>query len=230
MYFRRDRYVVSDDVLANNRKLFSTSVEIGDKQMVGTAHFELGFTLLWHGDYGEAESKLRKGLELSEQCSDLYTQTLCLTYLSILCRLLGRIEEGRAYISRCLDAASERQMINYVAAARGNQAWLYWQEGDLDKAESEGNTALELWGQVPFVYPFHWTALWPLIAIAVERNQLDKAAQYAYALLKPDQQHLSEDLTVTLESAMNAVRDNQLEIARQGFRKALELAQEIGYL
>jgi tetratricopeptide (TPR) repeat protein len=121
-------------------------------------------------------------------------------------------------------------MINYLAAARGNQAWVYWREGDLARAESEANAALDLWGQVPFVYPFHWTALWPLLAIAVEKGQFDRAIEYARGLLKPEQQRLPDKITETLEAVIYAVQDDRPEAAHLGLKIALELAKEIGYL
>jgi eukaryotic-like serine/threonine-protein kinase len=73
------------------------------------------------------------------------------------------VDEVRSYIKRTLAAAEAGGMLEYIAVARANQAWLAWRQGDLGEAEREGSAALEELGSLPIPYPFHWLALWPLL-------------------------------------------------------------------
>jgi class 3 adenylate cyclase/tetratricopeptide (TPR) repeat protein len=230
MYFRSDRYVVSDELLTVSCKLLDNALEIGEVQRIGEARFENGFTLLWYGDLESAEDELHESLRLAEQCSNLYNQTLCLTYLTILYRRRGQVEQVKSYIDRSIEVAERRRMINYVATAKANQAWVSLREGDLSEAERKAEAALDLWEQIPYIYPFQWTALWPLLAFAVEQNQLDQAVEYGRRLLKPEQQRLPDGVVAALDDAIKASERNQAEIARQKLEEALERAAEIGHL
>jgi hypothetical protein len=53
---------------------------------------------------------------------------------------------------------------------------------------ADGQAALSCWDQVRIAYPFHWLALWPLLAVAVGQDTLDDALGYARCLLDPSQQ------------------------------------------
>jgi hypothetical protein len=121
-------------------------------------------------------------------------------------------------------------MPDYVAAAKGNQAWVAWRRGDLSQAEQAGQEAVELWRQSPLVYPFQWQALWPLISVALARGQGEEVYAYVRALLEPTQQRLPGELTTTLEAAVQAKAEDRAKVARRHLDRAMELAQEMGYL
>ena len=70
-------------------------------------------------------------------------------------------------------------LLENAALVRGNLAWIAWREGDLAEAEKQARTALELWDQSAFVYAFHWTALLPLLAVAMEKDALVEALGHA---------------------------------------------------
>ena len=111
-----------------------------------------------------------------------------------------------SYALRAQEAAEAAHMPDYVAAAKGNQAWLAWRRRDLPAAEQRGQEALALWRQSPLVYPFQWQALWPLIAVALARGREDEAWAHAQALLEPTQQRLPDELNAALEAAVQAKR------------------------
>ena len=230
MYLRRDRYVISEEMLDISRKRLSAAVDVGEKQKVADAQFQAGFILLWYGDLDQSEAALQRALKLAEQSGYLYTQTLCFTYLAILYRFRGRVQQVKEYIERSIAAATERQMINYIGTAKANQAWVDWRQGDLAAAESNGKEALKLWGEVPFSYPLKWAALWPLMGVAVEKDQIEMAVQYASDLLAPEQQRLPDEVLASLEGAMHAWQSNQPGVARQKLEHALALAEEIKQL
>jgi hypothetical protein len=153
-----------------------------------------------------------------------------LTYLTILYRKKGSLKKTRDYLTKSTAAATNRQMFGYVATAKANQVWLDWCAGDLDAVERKGQQALEGWKQVAFVFSFQWTALWPLMAVAVERDQLDQAVRYAADLLAPDQQALPQTVTAFLEQAIHTWQNDQPAAARQKLAHALALAEEINQL
>jgi class 3 adenylate cyclase/tetratricopeptide (TPR) repeat protein len=230
MYLRRDRYVVNEELLDISRKQLSAATETGDKQKLADAHFWTGFILLWHGDLDQSEIVLKQALNLAEQSANLYTQTLCFTYLAILYRFRKQIPQVQEYIESSIITATKRQMIDYIGTAKANQAWVDWYQGGLATVESNGKEALKLWRQVPYIYPFRWTALWPLIAVALEKDQTEQAIQYASDLLAPEQQQLPPTVTASLEQAIQAWHADQPEVARQKLGRSLALAKEIKQL
>lgn len=224
MYFRRDRYTVTTELLDASCKLLEISQEIGDIQRLNDAHFEHGFTLLWYGDLDSAENHMLIGLDFAQQCSNLYSQTLCNTYLTILYRKRRDFSRTQEYLEDSIETATNRNMINYLATARGNQAWMALHNGDLEQAEIYGQQALDLWGQVPFVYPFQWTALWPLITVAVEKGDFHQAVRYTRGLIAEDQQALPGDLTSCVQTLIHNWDREPGNNGRQDFQNALRLA------
>jgi class 3 adenylate cyclase/tetratricopeptide (TPR) repeat protein/ABC-type dipeptide/oligopeptide/nickel transport system ATPase component len=109
MNLRRDRYIVSDETLTYARMGAAASREWGDPNAISTtggAQFLLGFTQLWHGDLDDAEEQLRTSLQEVEQTGRVSEQSRCLTYLTIVQRKRGQIEEARQYALRSLAAAT----------------------------------------------------------------------------------------------------------------------------
>ena len=97
----------------------------------------------------------------------------------------------------------------------------------MSEVRENGRAALDLW---PPVYPFQWTALWPLIGAAITRDQVSEAVGYGRALLEPLQQRLPDTLTRELEEAIGRWEGGEPEIACAILDRAIELAQEMGYL
>jgi hypothetical protein len=121
-------------------------------------------------------------------------------------------------------------MPDYVAAAKGNLAWVAWREGDLPEADALGQAALERWQESALVYPFRWIGLWPLIAVALARDREDEALAHAKALLEPQQQRLPDELSGALEAAIRARAEDQAGLARSHLDRVMESAREMGYL
>jgi len=90
--------------------------------------------------------------------------------------------------------------------------------------------AMEFWQGVSLAYPFQWTALWPLIGVAQAQDQVPEAVNSARGLLEPTQQRLPDALMVIVEEAVQAWDDGQPETARTHLRRAITVAQELGYL
>jgi DNA-binding SARP family transcriptional activator/tetratricopeptide (TPR) repeat protein len=233
MYSRRDRYVVSAETLAFCQTALAISLESESLAEIAWARFMLGFSQLWCGNLDEAEKQMQEALELAQRTGDVVHQSRCLTYLTILYRKGSHLDETRQYVSRSQAAARAARMVEYTGMAQANRAWLAWREGDLAQAEADGRAALELWRQLPASHSscaFQWTALWPLIGVAVAQEQTAEASKYLHGLLESTQQRLPGDLEEAVGLACSAIDEGDAGSARSRFAQAIELAQELGYL
>jgi tetratricopeptide (TPR) repeat protein len=230
---RRDRYSVSDETLAFCQTALAISQESENPSEIAWARFVLGFSQLWCGKLDAAEKQMQAALALAEQTGDVVHQSRCLTYLTILCRKRGRLEKARQYASRSLAAATTGEMDEYTGTAKANLAWVAWREGDLAQAEANGRAALELWQQLPAGHSscaFQWTAIWPLVGVALAHNRTFEASEHARALLEPTQQRLPGALTAVVEKAIRSWKEDKPEAAYASLDQAIALAQEMDYL
>ena len=109
-------------------------------------------------------------------------------------------------------------------------AWVAWVERNLIEAHKYGRIALELWQQVPPGHAscaFQWTALWPLLGVALTQSEIAAAIEYAQALLDPKQKRLPDALTTVLNNAIQAWDAGDEESALSQLTHAIELAQEL---
>ena len=225
---RRDRYVISEETMAYAHAALESIRKSGKLNTIALAQFALGFNHLWRGELHEAEEYLQTALELADRIGDVVVQSRCLTYLTILYRKRVQLEEVQHYMSRALDVATAGNMLEYISTARANLAWVKWYVGNLSEARENGRIALEMWQQAPLVYPFKWTALWPLISVALIQNQISEAVDYAGNLLEPVQQQLPDALTTLLEKAIKSWEGGETETAHTHLNQSIELAQELG--
>jgi hypothetical protein len=230
---RRDRYAVSEETLDFCRIALGIAQESEDVGNIAWARFVLGFSQLWYGDLDGAETQMQAALTLAEETGDIVHQSRCITYLAILHRKRGLEAQTRQYALRGLDAARTGQMLEYVGTAEANLAWVAWRERDLIQAEAHGKAALASWRQLPSGHSscaFQWTALWPLAAVAVARNQISEACVWLRALLDPVQQPPPGPLTAAVEDALRAGESDDSREAQPCLEQAIELAGELGFL
>ncbi len=220
---------MSDETLASVRAEITAWQELENIRKVADAQFMLGFCLLWRGALDEAEAYLYAALESVERTGRLTELARFLTYPIILYRKRGRVEEVRRLSRKNLAVANETGATIYAGTAHANLAWAAWRDGSLGEALAQGHAALDAW-QGDFKYPFQWTALWPLLAVALMEEEFAWAIEHARALLAPDQQRLPEALVAVLEEAIQAADGGQPEVARASLERALELARDMRYL
>ena len=99
----------------------------------------------------------------------------------------------------------------------------------MSEARERSRAALREWQLFP-TYPFQWTALLPLIDIALAGKQSAEAVDYVRMLLAPEQPRLPETLSDMLEAAIRTWDDNQPDAAQTYLQQAIVLAQKIRYL
>lgn len=231
--FRRQRSVATAAAVAHAQRSFAIYQEAGMQDHLPSAHFMLGFLLLWHDDLAAATTELQSTLRLAEQQGDLSLQARSLTYLTIAARRRNQVEESQTLAVQALAVATSAHMPEYVALARANQAWLAWRQRDDAAVREHGAAALALWQQLPVTHasaPFQWTALWPLLAEALQRNDIAAAIDYARSLVDPHQQQLPEALAIPLMQALQAWGDGIRAEAQQQLHAAVILSEQLHYL
>jgi hypothetical protein len=123
MAYRRHRYVISDEIVSDSRAALSASLESQNLVSITMSRFLLGFTCLWNNDLIEGEEQLQAALGLAERTGNVVLQSRCLTYLTILYRKKGALQQVRRLIPKCLSVAEAGQMTEYIATAKANTAW-----------------------------------------------------------------------------------------------------------
>jgi DNA-binding SARP family transcriptional activator/tetratricopeptide (TPR) repeat protein len=228
---RAYRYDTMPEAVEHARAYLHMLNEIGEVDGLPSAHFQLGFTLLWAGnDLAGAEQAIQTALALAEQGGDVSLEGRCLTYLTVIARLRNQIEQVAHYNERSLRAAEAGQMYDYIGAARGHLAWLDWRNGDSASAHAHGYAALEAWQQLPAGYMFEWIGRLPIIAAALTRDDLAEAVTQARVLLAERQKRLPAPVDSALEAAVRAADTDDLAASHAFLRQAAESAREYGYL
>jgi hypothetical protein len=177
------------------------------------------------GDLDGAEATLHEALALAGQLGDLWSQTQCLVYLTILYRLRGDAARVGAYLPRLLEAGQSTGSPYYLAVVHANRAWLHHRDGNISAAQEEAQAALSAWEDSP--YPFQWLAQWVTLALALREDALPAAVAAAQALLQPNQQRLPDDLA---EALAIAVQTAESDAAQAHLARAVKLARNYGYL
>jgi len=228
--YRREHYLLSDETVAYARAALAVCQASNNLGIISFSHFALGFGSLWANHIEDAENPLLTALTMAEQTGEIVLQARCLTYLTILYRRRDQLELVRQYFPRCLLVAETAQMPEYVGTAHANRAWIAWRERNLADAEKYGRLALDLWQKVPASHAscaFQWTALCPLIKVALTQERGAEAVEYARALLSPNQKRLPAPLTAALEDALQSWDAGEKEHARNLLNEAMILAQKM---
>jgi tetratricopeptide (TPR) repeat protein len=226
---RRYRYLVPEETVAHAITSLAASQESGDLGQVSRSQFLLGFCYLWRSDLDKARETLQSTLTLAERIGEVDVRLMCLAFLPVIFRKLGRVEETRAMLPRSLAEARERGSLEYEGMARANLAWVALREGNLADAQTNCQAALELW-RPPVKLPIMWLAFWPLISVHLARNQIAEAIDAVRVMMAPDLQPLPAALTAIAESTIAAWEKGEVDLARKNLDRAVVLAQELGYL
>ena len=165
-------------------------------------------------------------MNLAEQIGSTPLLVRCLTFLSIILRRQGKVEEVRVVITRALAMPEARN----IAIIKGHRAWLAWRDGNPDDAEAYGRASLkDQQGRQP-VNSFQWAGIWPLVGVAFAQEKYSDAINFVRILLDPALQPPPQVLSALLEAALKAWDAGHQEEARTLLQQALPLAEKSGYL
>jgi tetratricopeptide (TPR) repeat protein len=231
---RAERYRITQQILADTQAYVAVQKEI-NKPTSGLAFdcFMQGFVYLWHHDLEIAQDEMQMALSLSRQIGDITIESRILTYLTVCYRMRGFVEEARDMAVQSEEAAARAGMLEYQGTARANLAWVFWRQGDLHEARKKALDALDQWQKIPAVHAscsFKWTALFPLIAIAILEGQFEEAMEYDRMLLGPVQMRLPDPLEEASNEAIHCWDGKNPEEALIQIKRSLELAKDYGYL
>jgi DNA-binding SARP family transcriptional activator/tetratricopeptide (TPR) repeat protein len=231
--FRRQRYVATPVMVVAAKKVLNLLQTAEAHTAVPSAHFMVGFVLVWSGNPEDALEPLQTALAMAEQTGDLSLLARCLTYLAIAQRQCRHVAEAEHTSTRALATATAARMPDYIGTAQANLAWVAWQNGKFEQAHQYGHAALEAWQPVLTAQnsiPPLWTALCPLLALALDAGDIPSAIDYIRRLLNPNQPRLPDVLTALFEQANAAWEKGALERVSLLLQQATALAQQLQYL
>ena len=231
--WRRDRtitdetfgfYQVAWQILEKERKAR------GEAEPERGALFTLGFSQYWHGDFEESRVTLRRTIEYAQKVRDVTTFSRAINYLLATERRLGNVEEVRRLVPAVREAAQQASLPEYDAFAVANDAWVHWRSGDTDQVDPLGQSALDTWAKLPERYPVDWMALWPMIAVSLARGDTERAIALSRGLLAPTQEPLPPVVHDLVNDAIRAADSGDLVKAAEMLNRAVETAQQTGFL
>jgi tetratricopeptide (TPR) repeat protein len=224
----RNHYAVTAEMLTEAQAGLAAYEALGNLVNMGWGHSIIGLYHLLQDSLTEAERQYQEGLTMGKRTGDTMLQLRCLGYLALVCRKRGQMEDVQHYISQA--TTMHPQLRDNIGLNKANLAWIAWREGKMSEARELSRTALREWQLLPTIYPFQWTALLPLIDIALAGKQSAEAVDYVRVLLAPEQLRLPDTLSDILEAAIGRWDDNQPDAAQTYLQQAIVLAQKIRYL
>jgi tetratricopeptide (TPR) repeat protein len=227
--FRRGRYVVGERTVGFARAAVAACKEVGGQPELPAAQFVYGFSLLLRNSREDAKTELQTALALAKRAGDAPLQSRCLTYLTLVARMRGSMDDVRIYTEQSTAIGSAAGAQEYLAAAYGNRAWLSLRANDLESAETHAKEALDLWKRVSALFPFHWLALVPLMDSLLRREQLDGAIDCAKSLFAPGQQYLPGAAADAIGDAIVAFESSDRSKAASCLALALRRLEDAGY-
>jgi class 3 adenylate cyclase/tetratricopeptide (TPR) repeat protein len=230
---RLERYRISEEILANMQAYLAVQQEVNNPSDLAFAYFLQGFIYLWHGDLDPAEQQMQIALKLAKQIGDISVESRCQTYLTVCWRMRGQVEQVQRIAVQSEETAKSAGMPEYIGTARANLSWAAWCRGDLADTQAKGLAALDQWGKIPAGHAscaFEWTALFPLMAVAVANRQPDQAIGYARALLDPAKQRLPDVLEKALEKAIRSWEEHPSDAILEQLNEVLVHARKNRYL
>ena len=223
--FMLERFQLSAQTVDYSREDLAIHQEIGNMRRIASSQFGLGFSLLWHGDVTIALIELDRALELAREVGDAMIQCRCLIYLAYCYRFMGDLDRTTDYAQRSLDLAVPCDIDLYIGPAKSHLAWVAWRCGNREEAEALAENGLSgHW------HPLQWGAHWPLLAIALEQQQIEIGIEHARQMLAPSQQRLPDGQTEALEAAIAAWESDDRELAQVNLTRAMREAEKTNHL
>jgi class 3 adenylate cyclase/tetratricopeptide (TPR) repeat protein len=225
--------LVSQKTIDYCKAAVSASKNSGDRNLLGTCQFILGFSCLWGNQFELAEKSILAAMSTCKQTGNLIINSRCHTYLTILYRRLGQIEKVRANIQLCIKISKDAKMPEYTGVAKANLAWIAWHDRDFASAEKSGKESLEIWQTLPSGNSGNvliWLALLPLIAVALHQDKISEAIENVRDLFVPGRMPLPAKLAELLQHGLDAWETGQSKKTTTLLGQAVELAQELHIL
>ncbi len=226
---RASRYFIDDSLILDYRKAWQAVVDAGLENELFFVRFQLGFALLWYGDFTGAQALLEQTLEISRRADDKTLELRVLTYLCCTHLRQHNVEQVKALAPTGEALAGELAFPEYAGMAKAMLAWAAWKEERCVDAEVLAEEARELWRRCVVHYSWCWAGLWPLVAVRLDDGRVEQAIAAARELLGPDQQRFPEALEQAVQSALDTWDRGDIEFATEWLSRALDLACRLRY-
>ena len=224
---RQERYAISEQTVESQHTALKAWRTAGDSTGIANNQFSLAFCLLWRRELDDAEENMSIARDLASKIGHGRVLTLCATYMAVAKRFRGEVEGTQRYALEGL-RLSERYGIHfYTGMAKGNLAWVALRLGDDERAAALGQEASEI---MTLAYPFRWAALWPLLGVSLDRNDLPTTVDYTRQLLDQRQQRLPVRVAQPLLDVLHAWEDSKDELTNRHLKRCVEAAIHLGYL
>jgi DNA-binding SARP family transcriptional activator/tetratricopeptide (TPR) repeat protein len=235
--FLKNRFVVDEETIITASASVDALPESADLDLVGLNRFGLGFCLIWYKSYEEAAHELQEAFRLVERTGNVAMQVRVMAYRVVVHRLQGDINQVEELAKRCLALAQSAGMYDYIGVSQAGLAWLLLRRANpmdpcdqaLEEAAHLAHQALAAWGKHGSPYSFHWMALWPLIQVALVKNQLAKAVGYVREMFEPTQQAPDPEIEPLLKAALAAWEAEKHQEALDFIQQALVTARRLNF-
>lgn len=229
LYLARSNHMIgTDEVISADRTAYELWRSLGDPTDVELAVFQLGLHLLMRGEVPAARRYLHESLAAAELTGDVVLQSRCLSFLALAARLTGDPEEMELIHQRAIPVIAAGGMTEYEAMVEGNRCWAAWRRGDTATARRHGEIALELGRRLPGRYPAELWVRLPLLAMALEAGDMERAIAQAKELIEGA--WTSEEYGSAIAAAIEADANGNAARARESLGLALEHAARIGWV
>ncbi|MBW6466587.1 MAG: AAA family ATPase [Brevefilum sp.] len=235
--FLKNKFTVDEETINTARASVNALPESADLDLVGLNRFGLGFCLIWYKSYAEAAHELCEAFRLVERTGNVTMQVRVMAYRVVVHRLQGDINRVEEIAKRCLALAQSAGMYDYIGVSQAGLAWVTLRRAnpsipsdhDLSEVVHLAHQALESWKKHGSPYSFHWMALWPLIHVALARDQLAEAIGYVREMFGPDQQALDPEIEPLLTGAVAAWDAGSRTEAQDLLQQALATARRLNF-
>jgi class 3 adenylate cyclase/tetratricopeptide (TPR) repeat protein len=171
-----------DEALTLTRTAYDAWQATGDPTDAETVRFQLGFCHVWRREFDAGEFHLRGSLASAVLTGDVVLQSRCLTYLALAARFRGDPDGMEQILVRAMPILIAGGMLEYQAMAAGNRCWASWRRGDTQAARRHGAEAQRISAQLPGTYPGDGIVRLPLLAMALDEDDLPAAVAHAREL------------------------------------------------
>ncbi|NQZ11948.1 MAG: AAA family ATPase, partial [Algicola sp.] len=237
---RQQRFVTNTTQVAMAQRAQAMISSLQDIAI--TAKFELntGLVLYCNGQYQSCYRQMSKALVSALKTNNIPFQTLCSTYMTVVLRQQNDVTQAGEYAERTLKIAQKAGMINYIAAAKANLAWIALRRGQNDEATILTNECLAMWQQqdADNLYPIQWLGLFVQLEITTKKSAGSETAiqQSQIAIINKLMDSKQQKLPTAIEQHLERYRvfderdNSNTQCRRQIVSQILHQANKLGYL
>jgi tetratricopeptide (TPR) repeat protein len=121
--------------------------ELGDQDTEARALRELGFALLFQGEYESAETRLQQSLRIRRQLGDRHALAFNLSTLGLVRYMLGDYDRARLYYAQFLSIVRQTQQARGVSQGLSLLAFVSLRLGDAEQAREYAQEGLRVGAQ-----------------------------------------------------------------------------------